>query len=95
MKHCEEIFLWFSINNPSAQIDNSSVVLMSSHSTGNTEKYGLLKLSVSFISSQMSMASNSITDEKFEVFWALLGPTSTRCCGSVSPLAICNSINWL
>ena len=46
------------------QMENSSAVLISSQSSARTEKYGLdARLLTSFLSSQVSMASNSVTTE--------------------------------
>ena len=51
------------------QMDSSSVVLISTHSSANTEKYGLdFKLSIRFLSSQILMASKSITAENLDVY---------------------------
>ena len=73
------------------QMDSSSVALISTHSSANTEKYGLdFKLSISFLSSQLLMASKSITAEHLYVYWAFFGPSLTCCWRSSSPFAICN-----
>ena len=49
------------------QIDNCSVVLLSTHSSANTEKYELeFRLCTNFLSSQVSISSNSITAENFD-----------------------------
>ena len=46
------------------QMESSSTVLISSHSSASTEKYELdARLLTSFLSSQVSMASNSVTTE--------------------------------
>ena len=63
------------------QMDSSSVVLISTHSSANTEKYGLdFKLAISFLSSQLLMASN------LDVYSAFCGPSLT-CWRSSSPFA--------
>ena len=51
------------------QIDSCYVVLMSTYSSANTEKYGLdVKLLINFPSNQVSMASSSITAENLDVY---------------------------
>ena len=80
VEYCKEVLLGFPFTIHRQQMDSSSVVLISTHSSANTERYGLdFKLSISFLSSQLLMASKSITAENVDVYWAFYGPSLTCC----------------